>query len=83
MVYAKDLANNYKSWRNLVSSLGISDSEILSKLREEYNIGASYYRLAQFYRTGTPLFGGIEPNEKKAAKYENLAVQSGYCKNIQ
>ncbi|MBO5062026.1 MAG: AAA family ATPase [Prevotella sp.] len=83
VVYAKDLANNYKSWRNLVSSLGISDSEILSKLREEYNIGASYYRLAQFYRTGTPLFGGIEPNEKKAAKYENLAVQSGYCKNIQ
>lgn len=80
VIYAKDLAKNYKAWRNIVSSLGISDSEILAKLCEEYNIGASYYRLSQFYRTGTPLFGGIEPNEKKAAKYESLAVHSGYCK---
>lgn len=78
--YTTELATTYNSWRNIVGSFGISDSEILSKLREEYNVGASYYRLAQFYHTGSPLFGGIEPNADKAAKYEKLAAVNGYCK---
>lgn len=82
VLYTKNIASSYKTWRNIVNGFGISDSEILSKLREEYNIGASYYRLAQYYRNGSPLFGGISPNDNKAKKYENLAIANGYCKHI-
>ena len=76
--YSKSLAIDYSTWRELVSLLGVSDSEILAKLKEEYNEGASYYRLSQYYRTGSPLFGGIEPNMYKAEKYEKQAVALGY-----
>lgn len=76
--YAERLAADYKSWREIVASLGTSDSEILSKLKEEYNEGAAYYRLSQFYRNGSQLFGGIEVNEKKADKYEKMASKLGY-----
>ncbi|MDE6338959.1 MAG: AAA family ATPase [Muribaculaceae bacterium] len=76
--YSKSLAADYSTWRELVSSLGVSDSEILSKLKEEYNEGASYYRLSQYYRTGSPLFGGIKQNLDKAEKYEKHAAALGY-----
>ncbi len=79
--YTRNLASSYASWRNIVSSFGISDSEILSKLREEYNEGASYYRLAQFYRVGTPLFGGIEPDDRKAENMKNWPLCMVIVKN--
>ena len=76
--YAERLASDYKIWREIVASLGTSDSEILSKLKEEYNEGAAYYRLSQFYRNGSPLFGGIDADVKKADKYEKMASKLGY-----
>lgn len=78
--YAKNLAVDYSNWKQIVSSLGTSDSEILDKLKEEYNEGAAYYRLSMFYRNGSPLFGGIEPNKEKADKFAEKAIQFGYRK---
>lgn len=78
--YALRLADDYSNWQTIVSAIGCSDSTILSKLKEEFSEAASYSRLAQYYRDGSPLFGGIEPNEKKAEKYELMAKQLGYKK---
>jgi AAA+ superfamily predicted ATPase len=80
LAYSYKLAINYKEWSEISTSLGISDSEIIKKLQEEYNEGASYYRLSQYYRNGSALFGGISPNETKANKYEIVASDLGYRK---
>lgn len=78
--YTYSLAKDYVTWASISASLGISDSEILSTLKKEYSEGASYFRLSQYYREGTSLFGGIEPSLAKASKYEEIAVQLGYVK---
>lgn len=79
--YAKDLSSDFQFWTGIVAKFGISDSEILSKLQQEYSEGASYYRMSQIYNNGSKMFGGIAPNQQKADKYEKLAVECGYIKS--
>lgn len=79
--YAKDLSSDSQSWTGIVAKFGISDSEILSKLQQEYSEGASYYRMSQIYKNGSKMFGGIVQNQQKADKYEKLAAECGYIKS--
>lgn len=79
--YAKGLSSDFQSWTGIVAKFGISDSEILSKLQKEYSEGASYYRISQFYKKGSEMFGGINPNQQKAEKYEKIAADLGYIKS--
>lgn len=79
--YAQSLSVDFQSWTDIVAKFGISDSEILSKLQQEYSEGASYYRISQFYKKGSEMFGGIKPNQQKAEKYEKIAVDLGYIKS--
>lgn len=76
--YTNSLADDYTRWTAISESMGISDSEILTKLKTEYSEGASYYRLAQYYKNGSSLFGGIPVCPTKASKYETIARNLGY-----
>ena len=76
--YTQGLADSYRQMALLKDKFGNSDMDILLELKKEYSEGAAYYHLAEMYRDGSNLMGGIERNETKAIYYFKLAAENDY-----
>lgn len=76
--YTQGLADSYRQMALLKDKFGKSDMDILLELKKEYSEGAAYYHLAEMYRDGSNLMGGIERNETKAIYYFKLAAENDY-----
>ena len=79
--YAQNLMKSYEDWTRIAGMLGVSDEDILEELRAEYTIGAAYFHLAEMYKNGSSLFGGITVDMEKSKKYYAKAKDLGFSKN--
>lgn len=79
--YAQNLMKSYEEWTRIAGMLGVSDEDILEELRAEYTIGAAYFHLAEMYKNGSSLFGGITVDMEKSKKYYAKAKDLGFSKN--
>lgn len=79
--YAQNLMKSYEEWTRIAGMLGVSDEDILEELRAEYTIGAAYFHLAEMYKNGSSLFGGITVDMEKSKKYYAKAKDLGFYKN--
>ena len=76
--YALGLSVSYKQMASINAMFGMTDLDILAKMRIEYTEGAAYYHLAEMYKNGSELYGGIRKDENKALEYFNKAKERGF-----
>lgn len=76
--YTLGLSKSYRQMASLSDKIGESDIDILAEMKKEFTEPAAYYHLAEMYRDGSDLMGGIEKNTAKADYYFKLAKDAGY-----